>query len=339
MEEFIETLSRAIPFTSIVLNGFMYGLDDLARGELFFYKGNLRNAEKFIRQALSKAKEKQQHETKNRAIFYLLRIAFILGDFNKIQLLMKELEAQLGEQEYDARFVTFDIISAWYYSALGQPQNAASWLNGDIDAGVSSFNVSYGNFIKTKFHFANKRYTELLSFLESENSLKFVLFGKVEMKILEAACHYRLKDRKQAINALNEAYQLSCTDDIVTPFIEMGKEMRTLTGSALKGKGCDIPAVWLGLINRKASTYAKRLAYITAEYKKANNLDTGNALSTREKAVLRDLYHGLSRSEIALNQTLSVNTVKMLINSIYRKLEVDSMAEVIRAAVEQNLLK
>jgi LuxR family maltose regulon positive regulatory protein len=339
MEEYIETVSRAIPFVSHVLNGFMYGLDDLARGELFFYKGSLKNAEKFIRQSLSKANERRQHETKNRAVFYLLRIAFMLGDFNKIQLLMKELEAQLGEPEYDARFVTFDIISAWYYSALAQPQNAASWLNGDIDAGVSTFNVSYGNFIKTKFYFANKRYHELLSFLDSENSLKFVLFGKVEMKVLEAVCHYRLRDRKQALNALNEAYLLSCTDDITTPFIEMGKEMRTLTGSALKDKGCDIPAAWLRLINRKASTYAKRLAYITAEYKKANNLDTGNALSTREKAVLHDLYHGLSRSEIAANQALSVNTVKMLINSIYRKLEVDSVAEVIRIAAEKNLLK
>jgi LuxR family maltose regulon positive regulatory protein len=339
MEEYIETVSRAIPFVSHVLNGFMYGLDDLARGELFFYKGSLKNAEKFIRQSLSRAKERRQHEIKNRAVCYLLRIAFMLGDFNRIQLLMRELEAQLGEPEYDARFVTFDIISAWYYSALAQPQNAASWLNGDIDAGVSTFNVSYGNFIKTKFYFANKRYHELLSFLESENSLKSVLFGKVEMKVLEAVCYYRLRERNQALNALKDAYQLACADDIVAPFIEMGKEMRTLTGSALKDKGCDIPAVWLRLINRKASTYAKRLAYITAEYKKANNLDTGNALSTREKAVLHDLYHGLSRSEIAANQTLSVNTVKMLINSIYRKLEVDSAAEVIRVAVEQNLLK
>ncbi|MDR1069228.1 MAG: hypothetical protein LBL37_00350, partial [Gracilibacteraceae bacterium] len=70
MEEYIETLTGAIPHVSKILDGCMSGLDDLARGELQFYKGNLKSAGAFAEQSLRQAAARRQYEVQNRALFY-----------------------------------------------------------------------------------------------------------------------------------------------------------------------------------------------------------------------------------------------------------------------------
>lgn len=62
------------------------------------------------------------------------------------------------------------------------------------------------------------------------------------------------------------------------------------------------------------------------------------ALSSREKEVLRDVYEGLSRAEIASSHELSVNAVKLMVNSIHEKLSARNTADVIRIAVERGLV-
>ncbi|MDR2670917.1 MAG: LuxR C-terminal-related transcriptional regulator [Oscillospiraceae bacterium] len=339
MEDFIAALTRAIPHAMSTLDGCMYGLDDLAKGELLFYKGSLKAAETSILQALRKAETRNQYEIRNRSLFYLLRIKVAQGNFEKIQTLLNALEQQLEIGDYTLRFTSYDIVSSWYYSLLGQPQLAANWLKGNFTRdSIGALIVGFGNFIKTKYYYADKRYHELLSFIEDGHGTDAVLLGKLEMKALEAACHYQLKDTAAALAALRAAYDLASSNDLVMPFVERGKDMRTLTAAAMRDDGCDIPRPWLEMIHRKAATYAKRLAQVISEYKRANNINDDVHLSPRETAVLNDLYHGLSRTEIAASQNLSINTVKMVLNTIYTKLGADNMADVVRAALERKLI-
>ena len=77
---------------------------------------------------------------------------------------------------------------------------------------------------------------------------------------------------------------------------------------------------------------------LTSDYKKVNTIDTGIGLSSRETEILRDLNKGFSRSEIAANQNLSINTVRLIINTIYEKLRARNIADLIRIAHEQKLI-
>jgi LuxR family maltose regulon positive regulatory protein len=180
MEEYIEALSNAIPHTVNVLNGLMYGLDDLARGELHFYKGDLKNSIKFLNQAFRKARERNQYEVQNRALFYLLRIGVAQGDYEEIQKLFETLETELEMKEYYSRYTFFDIVSSWYFSIIHQPQLTANWIWGNFAKGsLSTFEENFGNSVRAKLFYSNKRYDELLSFLENEQPLGAVLFGKL----------------------------------------------------------------------------------------------------------------------------------------------------------------
>ena len=130
------------------------------------------------------------------------------------------------------------------------------------------------------------------------------------------------------------------SNEIVMPFIELGKDMRTLTAAVMKeqsGAG-GVPLPWLENINRKAATYAKRQAHVIAEYKQANSITGGIVLSPREHQFLKDLSYGLSRAEIAASHKLSINTVKMVINNIYSKLGAENIADLIRIAMERKII-
>ncbi|MDR1158090.1 MAG: LuxR C-terminal-related transcriptional regulator [Oscillospiraceae bacterium] len=340
MEEYITVLERAIPHVENLLNGCMSGLDDLAKGELEFYKGRLELAEKFIGQALHKSEARKQYEVRNRALFYLLRIGMAQGDYEKTRRIFKQLEAQLEFAEYSPRFITFEIVSSWYYTAISQSQNVTAWIKSNFAQGaLGSFNAIFGNVVRAKYYYTDRRYDELLAFIQGEQSLSAVLFGKLEMKVLEAVCRYQTKQRDAALTALGEAYDLALSNELIMPFIELGKDMRTLTASAMRDKDCSIPRQWLETVGRKAATYAKHLAIVASDYKIANNISDDVHLSSVELEILNELYQGGSRSQIAADRHLTVGTVKMIQNSIYMKLDADNPADLIRAALSRNLIR
>jgi DNA-binding NarL/FixJ family response regulator len=110
--------------------------------------------------------------------------------------------------------------------------------------------------------------------------------------------------------------------------------MRTLTDSALKAE-CGIPREWLKNVYRGASYYAKQLSTFTLD----NNQTAGiKALSPRESEILRNLYYGLSRPEVASKLGLSVNTINTALIKIYGKLNTNKIADAIRVAVEHKMI-
>jgi LuxR family maltose regulon positive regulatory protein len=155
---------------------------------------------------------------------------------------------------------------------------------------------------------------------------------------MEACIYYKTKDKEKAYNTLVEAYNTSSPNEIIMPYIELGKDMRTLSSFALKSKKENIPRTWLKEINRKSTSYTKRLAHVVTEYKKACGITNNIIFSPRESEILKDLSQGLSRTEITASRNLSINTVKMVINNVYMKLGAENLAEAIRIAAEKKLI-
>jgi LuxR family maltose regulon positive regulatory protein len=136
----------------------------------------------------------------------------------------------------------------------------------------------------------------------------------------------------------HEAYKTAEPNGLLMPFIEMGKDMRTLAAAFLKESKKAIPAPWLEDINHKSATYAKRRSHIIAKYTQTYGGIGSIVLSPREAEILNDISHGLSRAEIAAARKLSINTIKMIINKIHFKLGAENMADLIRIAVEKKLI-
>jgi LuxR family maltose regulon positive regulatory protein len=345
MEKYIAAVSASIPYTSVTFGGCVLGMDDLCRGELAFFKGDLAGAEQFLLRAIQGARRGNQHETENRALFYLLRIHLARGDLRAIEETSKQLEAQLEEQRYMTRFICHDIVMGWYYAHTGQEARMASWLKNDFEeSGLNSLVFGLEVVVKAKHHFAERRYPAALAALENRENRSglwnFVL-GRIEKKVLEAVCRYQLREREAAFAALEEAYRLAHPNALYMPFMEMGKHMRALAEAALKRKAGTIPQAWLKTVRRNASAYAKKLFAVAEQYRprkpKQKELDLGISLSRREMAVLRGLYQAMTQKEIAGQSSLSVNTVKSVIRSVYRKLGAVNRADAVRIAAVRGI--
>ncbi|MDR0879009.1 MAG: LuxR C-terminal-related transcriptional regulator [Treponema sp.] len=344
-EKAIDAVAPSIPHAVNFLNGYLYGQDTLARAELAYFRGDLISAEKFSLQAVFQGREKKQYEVENRALFFLLRIALHTGAIPVIQELFRQLASQLETGEFLNRHTIYDIASGWFYAHAGVTGRLAPWLRNDFEESeLNTLFYGFETLVKAKCFFAEKKYEAVLNIFEhSEHKfgLESYLLGKLEMTVLAASAYYRLGEIETALMTLENAYYISFSNSLNMPFIELGEDMRRLTGAALKSDSCAIPKPWLKMIRSKASAYGKKLILAADYYQNAgkNGEKAAVYLSRREQKILGSLSQGLTREEIAEETTLSLNTVKGVIKSIYNKLGAINRADAVRIASDIGILK
>jgi len=339
-EEYIDAVTRTQKNLSRSnLRGFMAGEPEIARCVMEFYRGDMGQAETFAALALKKSREYKQYGITHRTLFYVIRIAAAQGDFAKAEQALKETKDLLDETEYQNRFIDYDMSLSWFFCFLGLPEKTSDWLQEDFSSySHAAFLENTWNQIKMQFYYATRNFAPVLAYIEEMKTRESFLLERIEKLVMEACIHYKMKDKKKAFAALLAAYTDALSNNIVMPFIEMGKDMRTLSSAVLKESDKVIPKAWLEDINRKSASYAKRRANMVAEYMQTNRVTGSPAITPREEDILNDLSHGLSRAEIATSRGLSINTVKMVINSLYFKLGAQNLADLIRIATNKKMI-
>ncbi|MDR3115157.1 MAG: LuxR C-terminal-related transcriptional regulator [Treponema sp.] len=344
LEQFIHAITQAVPYMASCMGGCAYGMADLARCEVAYFKGDMPNAEQFAYQALYKGRSKNQYEIENRALFFLLRIHLFQGDAAKIGDVFHQLNAQLNEKAYIHRYTLYDTVTGWFYAQLGQTHKLAPWLKNDFEA--SDLNTLLQGLeitVKIQYQLSEKRYPAVLATLERQEHTHNIggpLFGQIHLKIWETLCLYHSGETEGCFRALEAAYTLACSNELDMFFIEMGKDMRALVNAALQSQTCPIPRPWLEKILRHSAIYAKRLTMVTKHYDDRPRSRSPHAsLSWRERKILIGLSQGLTREEIAHSSSISINTVKAGIRSVYHKLGAINRADAIRIATVRGILK
>jgi LuxR family maltose regulon positive regulatory protein len=341
-ENYVNALERAIPHAIRTMNGCLYGLDDLARAEIAYFKCEMPDCERFALQALAKAREREQYAIENRALLYLLSYYLQAGKYTKIKEVLQQIEEQVDSSDSVSDQAIREAITGWYYATIGEKDKVANWLKSTLTTGrAESYVAGVEEFARTNYQLLEKNYSGLLALVDSmpeDFGVKKYLFGQIFVLTVKAVCHYNLKDKEQAFSELKSAWELSAPNGLDMGFIELGNNMRSLAGAALKAD-CGIPTEWLEMIRSKATSYAKRISFIRSQYRDENNPRGDVALTPRELEVLEDLSHGLSRSEIAVTRDISINTVKVMMQIIYDKLGAENNIDAIRIALKNGLLE
>ena len=336
-QKFLNALSSSMQYLTSVADGLGTGLDDLCRGEILYYQGDVAEAELCFIKALDGARKFRQFRIMSRILFYLVRISVYQGDYAKSQMIVKEIDSLLAD--FPTRFFTSDIVLGWYFCAIGFPERTPGWLKENfLLSSNTNLTESAGNYIKTKYHNVAKNYTALLTYLEEKKKHETFLFAMVNALATEALVRFKMNDKRRAAALFAQAYELAHPHNIVIPFIELGRDMRSFIEALLEEPGFCVPEPWLKTIKNKASVYSKNQALLLSGYKRINELVDRVELSPRELETLHDLYDGLTRSDIAEKYGLSINTVKLHINSIYNKMGARNRADIFRIAAEHDLL-
>ncbi|MCL2497955.1 MAG: LuxR C-terminal-related transcriptional regulator [Symbiobacteriaceae bacterium] len=340
---FLETARETALYIAETYHSMYYGYDDLVACELAFFKNQPETARNYAYSAIFKAREKRQYSIEAMAEHLLLRLAVQEGDYSLARELLKQFRDHLSNANFWNRQLLHDLYTGLFYIQIGLPKMAPSWLADEEKEALSDVRLPARELIvKAKYYIACKKYKNALTVLGNsyprEPQERFAL-GELTLTLLTAVAKLKTSDTPGAILDLQRAYELSYCGHFEMPFIELGRELHTLIVAALKQGNCHIPEDWLKAVDRKATIYTKKAAVISNIIKNENNLTETAQLSLREHTVLQDLYHGLSRDEIAANQYLSRNTVDKILQSVFIKLDAKNSADALRIAVETRLIE
>jgi len=319
-----------------------HGYDDLVSCELAYLKNELDVARTHAHRAVLKAREKGQHSIAMVATGHLLRIAIYEGDAISATKILKQLEEYLEIPEFWNAQLLYDLYTGLFYANIRLPKLAPQWLISDeISTGEEARIPIRELIVGAKCHIALKNYglaiTLLCNAYPRDPWERFV-FGELSLAILLAVARYNIGDVEEAIKDFEKAYELSYDGVFCMHFIELGREIRPIIDAMLKRDGNKVPEEWLKMVGRRADVFAKKATIVARAVRVKEKIDNHIQLSDREKEILNDLYHGLSRDEIATHRYLSVNTVKKILQSIYIKLDANNNVDAIRIALEQKII-
>jgi len=341
LDRFLEAARAAVPCISSTITGLYSGYDDLVACEIAFYRNQPDQARHHAFRAIQNAGANQQYSIEAFAQYYLMNLALAEGDYSMITELLQQCSSWLEISEFRNRQFLYDLFTGFFYGQIDLPQLAAPWLLSgyaeDIELGASTRET----LIRAKHLICAKKYHKALGMmakLGQEGPEKRFLFGELTRSLVIAVARRKSNDTAGAVAALEQAWRLSFEGELEAIFILLGRNMHDLAVTALK-RGCSIPEEWLKAIDLKASSYTKKVAAIAVAYKRDNNIKDDIRLSRRELEVLTDLYHGLSRTEIAATRHLSINTVKTTLNMLYAKLGAENNVDAVRIAIEKKLIE
>ena len=311
----VQAAKEVMPYITHVMQGCGYGMEPLAEAEFAYMQRDFKVAEKCIRQTILATQQKGQIDVECTAIFYMLKIDLAYGEVEEFEPLLARMK-EVTEMGRDSFKMIADIFFSWFYVQTGQYEKISPWvldyrLSKEMTSPIS---FALDHLVRAKYRYAKGDYYQMLAELEEhmeDAGLGGYLLGKIEVRILKAAAYYRLEEKENALEMLQQAYELADTNGLVMPFVEMGASMRTLAQFAQNSPQCTIPAEWLEDIKRKSSTYAKKLAYVGNYFNRFAKED-GPRLTKKELEMLKNICRGLTREEIAVECDLSINTVKSM---------------------------
>ena len=342
-DQFLEAARQTAIFVEETYHDMYYGYEDVVASEIAFYKNQLELSKKYAHQAILKARKKNQFSIEAMAEGYLLRISMAEGDYSLAKEIMKQLEKHLENPVFWNRQAFHDILIGSFYAGIGMPKKVPPWLIMNEKEAEDHVHVPTEELIvSVKTYIALEKYSLAMTVLYNSQPRapqEGFLFGELILSLLTAVVKIKSEEPVNAMDDFKRAYDLSFEGVFEMPFVELGRNLHPLVNAALEDKNCNIPTEWLKKMDRKASAYWKKTNFILEAYRRDHNITTIAHLSKRELEVLTDLYHGLSREEIAEHRYLSVNTVKKILQSIYNKLDASNNVDAIRIAIEMKLIE
>jgi len=343
LDEFLEASKQSALFIEQTPYSVYAGYEELVACEYAFYKNRPDIARNHAHNAIMKAREKNQYSIEAMADNYLLRMAALEGDSSLAKAVLKQMRSYLDNTDFWNRQLYYDLYTGAFYSLIGLPDMVPQWLVMDENEMAFEIRIPTRELtISALYYISSKKYQHALTILSNSYPRaprERFLFGELKLLLLTAIARVKTDDVKGAVADFEKAYKMSFDGVFEMFFIERGKELHPLVVAALKQGACAIPEEWLKMIDRKASIYAKKTAVVAHALKGESGHKEAAALSDREREVLIDLYHGLSREEIAVNRYLSINTVKKILQSIYVKLDANNNVDAVRIALERKLIE
>ena len=308
------------------------------RAEVFRFRHNLASALEMADEGVRLGQQWRQADTTITTLGIRAAILWTLGKKEEVFKILDELRPLTA------------LVSAWYLNYLDaymimlgvEPEHLKStckWLNLQEDVSESDFNHADALLCRARVRmlYTNKRYSEALNWLELLQKDADKIGTRVaytDSLVAQAICHYGLGDAEAALKHLTAALDMTMTERAYSIILDKGEDARELLEGLTFSPGyIEVVSVLLGL----AKTHPD-LDHAVNDKSLPEVKQPSAGLSMREKEILGYLATHKTSTEIAEALTVSANTVRFHIKSIYNKLDVHSRDEAIECARRFHLI-
>lgn len=334
---------QAAPDMCHIFNGGQ-GMEWLFSAEAAYHTYNFPLAEQNAYRAVLHAREHGQYDIVCNAHSLLARMGVMLGKYEDFMENLSAIEKCTTENPNPRLLEIRDCITAWFAIEMGCPALVPRWILDSVHRYGDRPMIDYERIllIYASYLLACGKDKEAAALLEQLHSMCRACglwLDLLRSYIMSAMVYNRLGEKKKALEHLAKAYDMSYQNNITTPFAEFGGHIRGLVDMAQQSTVYPFDHDWCEYIRAKASTYAKRLAYVQKSFYSSHSTHTASPeLTEREREILSSLAQGLTQKELSDFYGISINTVKSHIRNIYSKLGAINRADAIHIAAMYRLL-
>ncbi len=150
----------------------------------------------------------------------------------------------------------------------------------------------------------------------------------IEVDILTSAALEKMDDSMAALKCLDEAVNMSIFQNIIRPFVDLSRFY-------------DLSAEHRFEIGEQSDRFKKQFLQTVSKAlsQRRRRDDAEGALTSGELEILNYLNNGLSNKEIARLTSISPNTVKFRLKSVFKKLDVSKRRDAVMIAREKGLVE
>jgi len=269
-------------------------------------------------------------------------LAILDQDKAAVQVILQKLLTIMDWPDFSDMGSNVQAGQALYNLRLGDLAAALQWAN---DSGYSLDDVPPLTSRNRYLVYARIRYEEIhqsgakdqvyqiINFVDrlidlgTRHDLKAFL---IDSWILKALLLDLQDQTKEAVTALDNALELALPGKYIRTFLDLGLPLRDLLQASLtSGSHTDYKRSLLSAFSSEGANLSNSTS---------SNDEVSISLTSRENEVLQLIAAGLSNKAIQENLTLSGNTVRSHIKSLYSKLGVHSRTQAIKQAKEYKLL-
>ncbi|MFV0392902.1 MAG: response regulator transcription factor [Coprobacillaceae bacterium] len=347
IEEMTEYFYSIGPYYERISAGTGYGLGLLFEAEAAYYQAaDFFKVQNKAFQAIYKAKSMHQHDIVASAHYLLGKTAVFLGDYESFTAHLKEVTEYLKENKQSDLIQLNEMIEIYLSIRTGviskeqftiKKYKENIYLERPMWAGRNLL-------ISAVYWLTSDEYVETLRILsELDYVLKQRKLWSVNIisHVLKSIAYFNLNKKKEAMDNLHIAYELSYSHNINVPFIEFGRMILPVIKYIQRNKVNQFSKEWVEEIIQGATKFNENVQKLVNVYKIENKKTFINDkhLSPREKTVLYYLVQGYTRDDIGREMNISINGVKKHLTNIYNKLGAKNRAEAIYFATKDGIIE
>ena len=324
-QEEARLLEEYISLYAPLTGGHGTGADVSYRAEMLFYLGDLGASEILAYKALYAAREKKQTAVELPLLFLLGNIAICKGDKNGWQSVVDALSSAYDNMKAsDAIQSMIDAIRGILILELTHPDNIADWLREGHFGRLTflPYLCPFAHFVHAQYLCRVGEFARLIAFAEIwyPDGVEASPLLDALMSLVVATAHLNMGDKERANILIQRAVDRTLPDGLVYPLLSYIQLLGGLLEPVVKRLYPYFLPAFLKIKKQLHIAGRKLSEYIVTVVKTVGLPDI---LTPREREVALLAAQGLRNAEISQRLSISENTVRYHLRSVFDKLDVD----------------